>query len=167
VQTLPSQTSGSLDLFIPGGATLLGNISGLEVPTAVVFDPLNQVFLVANSSSNNLLLVQPTINVGTPLNTLVSVAINPVGLDYNFQTSTLVTVNSASNTISILDYVCPPPPIGPITCPVPQARAILSLISSQNRSALLPFAVAVDPKLNLAVLVDQANSRVLLFPLPN
>jgi hypothetical protein len=43
----------------------------------------------------------------------------------------------------------------------------LGLVTSQNRSTLVQFTVAVDPKLNLAVLVDQANNRVLLFPLPN
>lgn len=167
VQTAPGSTTGSLDLFVPGNLTLLGSIQGLEVPSAVLFDPLNQVFVVGNSLENNLVFVAPSQNPGTPLNTLVGVAMDPTALDYNFQTSTLVTVNSASNTISILDYVCPPPPIGAVTCPAVQARAILGLISSQNRSTLLQFAVAIDPKLNLAVLVDQANSRVLLFPLPN
>ena len=167
VQTATSQTSGSLDVFVPGELTLLGSIQGLEVPTAVLFDSLNQVFVVGNSLENDLLFVAPTMNAGTPINTSVGVAMNPTSLDYNFQTSTLVTVNSASNTISILDYLCPPAPIGPITCPAPQARSILGLITSQNRSTLVQFTVAIDPKLNLAVLVDQANSRVLLFPLPN
>jgi WD40 repeat protein len=165
--TVGGPTTGALDVFTPGNLNVLGNITPLEVPSAVLFDPLNQVFIVGQSLENNLLFVAPSIDPGTPISTTTAVAINPTSLDYNFQTSTLVTVNAASNTISVLDYLCPPPPIGPITCSPPQARQILALTSSQNRSTLLQFAVAIDPKLNLAVLVDQANSRVLLFPLPN
>jgi len=38
-------------------------------------------------------------------------------------------------------------------------RAVLPLGGSQQ------FSVAVDPNLNLAVVVDQANNQVLLVPL--
>ena len=167
VQVSTTQTAGALEVFTPGILTTLGNVGNLQIPSGVLFDPLNQVFVTALSLQNDLLFAVPSINAGTPIFSTVGVAINPTALDYNFQTSTLVTVNSASNTMSVLDYLCPPPPIGPITCPVPQAREILGLVSLQDRSLLLPFAVAIDPKLNLAVLVDHDNSRVLLFPLPN
>jgi hypothetical protein len=75
-------------------------------------------------------------------------------------------VNSASNSISVLDYVCPPTGVNP-ACGAPQVRAVLGLSGSQSFSTLLQFAVAIDPKLNLAVVVDKANNRVLLIPLPH
>ena len=43
----------------------------------------------------------------------------------------------------------------------PQVRAVLNLGGSQQ------FSVAMDPKLNLAVVADQTNNRVLLVPLPH
>jgi DNA-binding beta-propeller fold protein YncE len=125
-----------------------------RVPRGLIFDPLNQQFLVANSLSNNLVIVDPNTLIETP----VQVGIDPTALDYDYQTSTLVTSNLASRTLSILDYVCPPAS-GGASCLNPQVRAVLPLGGSQQ------FSVAVDPNLNLAVVVDQANNQVLLVPL--
>jgi DNA-binding beta-propeller fold protein YncE len=156
--TTASQASSVQLLTIPGGA-LVQRVGGslLQVPTGVLFDPVNQVFLVANSLMNNVVIIDPSsLNQST-----VRVGINPTSLDYNFQASTLVTVNGASHTMSILDYVCPPPASGVTTaCPNPQVRAVLGLGGSQQ------FSVAIDPKLNLAVVADQNNNRILLVPLP-
>jgi DNA-binding beta-propeller fold protein YncE len=154
--TTASLASSVQLLTVPGGA-LVQRINGLQVPTGIVFDPVNQVFLVANSLLNNVVVVDPaTFNQNS-----IRVGINPTALDYNFQTSTLVTVNRASNTVSVLDYVCPPPANGATTaCPNPQVRTVLGLSGSQQ------FSVAIDQKLNLAVLADQNNNRILLVPLP-
>ena len=154
--TTASLASSVQLLTVPGGA-LVQRINGLQVPTGIVFDPVNQVFLVANSLLNNVVVVDPaTFNQNS-----IRVGINPTALDYNFQTSTLVTVNRASNTLSVLDYVCPPPANGATTaCPNPQVRTVLGLSGSQQ------FSVAIDQKLNLAVLADQNNNRILLVPLP-
>jgi DNA-binding beta-propeller fold protein YncE len=127
---------------------------GLQVPTGIIFDPVNQVFVVANSLVNNVIFVDPS----TAIATSAQVGMNPSSLDYNYQTSTLVTANNASKTVSIIDYVCPPGILN--MCSAPQVRSILALAGSPQ------FSVAIDPKLNLAVLVDQANNRVLLIPLP-
>jgi hypothetical protein len=43
----------------------------------------------------------------------------------------------------------------------PRVRAVIGLGGSQR------FSVSIDPKLNLAVVADQANGRVLLVPLPH
>jgi DNA-binding beta-propeller fold protein YncE len=156
--TTASQASSLQLLSVPSGALVqrVGS-SLLQVPTGIVFDPVNQVFLVANSLMNNVAIIDPgTLNQST-----VRVGINPTSLDYNFQASTLVTVNGASHTMSILDYVCPPPASGVTTaCPNPQVRAVLGLGGSQQ------FSVAIDPRLNLAVVADQNNNRILLVPLP-
>ncbi|MBZ5696184.1 MAG: IPT/TIG domain-containing protein [Acidobacteriia bacterium] len=137
--------------------------SGVTNPSGVVFDPVNQVFLVANSLSNNVLIIDPT----TSLQRSARVGIEPTSLDYDFQTSTLVTVNAGSRTMSILDYTCPPSSTAP-ACPNPQVRMVLGLGGAQSSALVLgPNAVAIDPKLNLAVLVDADNNRVLLVPLPH
>jgi DNA-binding beta-propeller fold protein YncE len=153
--------NNGLDLVpLPAGA--FTNI-GMQLPTGVVFDSLNQVFAVTDSAANNVDLVDPlaakeiyTIRAG----------INPTSLDYNFNTSTLVTSNSASSTLSILDYVCPPNPNGVSNCPTPQVREVLD-VGAVAPVVLGPNAIAIDPRLNLAAVIDSANNRILLVPLPH
>jgi DNA-binding beta-propeller fold protein YncE len=136
-------------------------VNGIQVPSGIVFDPINLVFVVTNSLQNDIIMVDPV----TCIPTVVRVGINPTSIDYDFQTSTLVTVNSASNTMSVLDYVCPP--AAQTSCPTPQTQTILGLPSSAQFSQSQQFSVAIDAKLNLAVVVDTNNSRVLLIPLPH
>jgi DNA-binding beta-propeller fold protein YncE len=157
-----SSQASSLDLVNTGGG-ITNRINGLQIPTGVIFDPLNQVFIVANSLGNNLTIVDPATFISTP----VRVGINPTSLDYNFQTSTLVTVNTTSNTMSVVQYQCPPVNGQVVNCPAPRTRAILGLPDSGQVSQLKQFAVAIDLKMNLAVVVDQNNDRVLLIPLPH
>ena len=133
-------------------------ITGFQNPSGIVFDALNKVFLVADSLQNSLEIIDPLTLIETP----VHVGINPTALDYDLQTSTIITSNFTSHTLSVLDYACPPPASGgsPV-CLNPQVRTVLGLGSSPQ------FSVAVDPKLNLAVVADQANNRILLVPLPH
>ncbi|HEV3480746.1 MAG TPA: hypothetical protein VGR97_00305 [Candidatus Acidoferrales bacterium] len=136
--------------------------TGLDNPTGIVFDPVNQVFLTANSLLNEIVIVDPVTFIQTP----AQVGIGPTSIDYNFQTSTLVTVNSVSHTMSVMAYVCPPVPSAP-QCLGPKVRTVLGLGGTQISTPLLgPNAVAIDPKLNLGVLADEDNDRVLLVPLP-
>jgi DNA-binding beta-propeller fold protein YncE len=79
----------------------------------------------------------------------VQVGINPYGVAYNPQTSSILTVNSASNTISIIDSL------------TFQSKATLGI------GGLSLFSAAIEPLSNLAVIADQANNRVLLFPMPH
>jgi YVTN family beta-propeller protein len=165
-----ASSASSIDLINMANFSTAGSInssnssSSLENPSAIVFDPVNQVFLTANSLLNNVLIVDPTTFVATPVN----VGIAPTSIDYNYQTSTLVTANSPSGTMSVLDYVCPPSAGAPAGCAGPRVRTVLGLGGTQTSALVLgPNAVAIDPKLNLAVLVDPDNSRVLLVPLPH
>jgi DNA-binding beta-propeller fold protein YncE len=159
-----SQAS-SINLINMATFSTAGTISSaLENPSGIVFDPVNQIFLTANSLLNDVILVDPTTFNETP----VTVGIAPTSLDYNYQTSTLVTVNSPSGTMSVLDYVCPPGAGAPAACVGPKVRTVLGLGGTQTSPLVLgPNAVAIDPKLNLAVVVDPDNSRVLLVPLPH
>jgi len=155
-----SQTN-RLDLVpLPTGVATTVNMS---LPTGVVFDALNQVFLVADSAANVVNIVDPLTSKET---SSISTGINPTSVDYNFNTSTLVTSNAASNTLSILDYVCPPNPNAVSSCPAPQVREVLD-VGAVSPVVLGPNSIAIDPRLNLAVAIDAANNRILLVPLPN
>ena len=161
--TIPAQTN-SVDFVNMSTNNIVGRAFNFQLPTGIAFDPVNQIFLVANSLQNNVSIVDPT----TFNQTLVQVGINPTSLDYNFQTSTLVTVNSTSNTMSVVDFVCPPS--GPASaCSNPRVRIVLGLGGEQPAASTVigPNAVGIDLRLNLAVIVDQNNNRILLVPLPH
>ena len=159
-----SSGSSSVDLLnLSSGGSLVGRASGLVNPSGIIFDPVNQVFVAANSLQNQVVLIDPATAVQTP----VRVGIGPTSLDYNYQDSTLVTLNTISHTLSVLSYVCPPSAGAP-ACLGPQVRSVLGIGGTQAVSPVFgPNAVAVDPILNLAVVVDQGNSQVLLVPLPH
>jgi DNA-binding beta-propeller fold protein YncE len=138
-------TENTVDLVNLADSTIVGRISAQELPTGVVFDPVGNMFVVADSVENNVTLIDPQ----TLQTTSVRTGINPVSLDYNFQTSTLVTANDVSNTISVIDYLSQ------------TVQAVLPIANSAM------FSVAIDPLSNMAVVADQANNRVLIVPLPH
>jgi YVTN family beta-propeller protein len=158
-----ASANSSMQFIDMSTSAIAGSVrTGLANPSGIVFDPVNQVFLAANSLLNEVVIVDPATFIQTP----ARVGIGPTSIDYNFQTSTLVTVNSVSHTMSVMAYVCPPVPSAP-QCLGPRVRTVLGLSGTQTSSPLLgPSTVAVDPKLNLGVLADEDNNRVLLVPLP-
>ena len=151
--------SGALSVVEIGTATpaLSTTISSgfvSSTPTGVVFDPAvvtnttNPGVFFANSSGTNAIT---EFNPDTGGGTSVSVGINPTSLAINPQTGAMLTANSASNTISIVDTISSPF----------KTHQTLGIPGSPT------FGVAIDQFTNLAVIVDQANMRVLLFPMPN
>ena len=138
-------TQNTVDIVNLSTDTIVGRISGQLLPTAVEFDPIGGMFVVADSVQNNVTLIDPS----TLQTTFIRTGINPVSMDYNFQTSTLVTANNSSNTLSVIDYL---------------AQKVEAIVPVCN-SAL--FAVAIDPISNQAVVADQVNNRVLIVPLPH
>jgi DNA-binding beta-propeller fold protein YncE len=141
-------TQNTVDLVDLSAHLIVGRIGppsvNLQVPSGVAFDPVSDVFVVANSLLNNLDIVDPATSLVTP----VGIGINPTSVAYNFQSSTLVTVNTASKTASVMDLLSR------------RVRAVLSMNGSPQSS------VAVDPQSNLAAIVDQVNNQLLLVPLP-
>lgn len=124
-------------------------------PTAVVFDPSPSIapstspaLFYATSSGGNVI---STFNPDTGASSTVHVGINPTSLALNPQTGGILTVNTISNTISIVDTLSSPF----------KTRKTYGIPGSPQ------LGVAIDQFLNLAVIVDQAHSRVLLFPMPN
>ena len=126
----------------------------IGTPTGIVFDPAvinlsttNFGAFFANSSGTNTI----TEFIPEGGSSFVSVGVNPTSLAINPQTGGILTANSASNTISIVDTISSPF----------KTQQTLGFPGSPN------FGVAIDQFTNLAVIVDQANNRVLLFPMPN
>jgi DNA-binding beta-propeller fold protein YncE len=142
--TVAGTQTSTADLLNVTTNSLIGRISNLQQPTDVKLDPVLDQFLVSDAEQNTVFVVDPVSLIATNFN----VGINPTALDYNYQTSTLVTTNYLSKTISVADYLGR------------RVRAALPVGVSPQ------FGVAIDPMRNLAVVVDQANNRVLLVPLP-
>jgi DNA-binding beta-propeller fold protein YncE len=123
-------------------------------PTGIVFDPVVAtgtanpgVFFTNSSGSNVITEFNPDSGGGSSVN----VGINPTSLAINPQTGAILTSNSSSNTVSVVDTLSNPF----------KTQKTLGLPGSPT------FGVAIDQFTNLAVIVDQANQRVLLFPMPN
>jgi DNA-binding beta-propeller fold protein YncE len=140
-------------------------VNNLQLPTGVVWDPVNQDFLVSNSTINSIVVIPACSNV---VQGSIATGINPTSVDYNWETSSLITSNASTNTISVLNYVCPPNPNGITSCPAPAVRSVVAVGTPPPSSSVIvgPNSIAIDRRLNLAVQVDQINNRVLLVPLP-
>ena len=138
----------------PSLSTTISAGSVSATPTGIVFDPAvvtgtaNPGVFFANSSGTNTI---SEFNPDTGSGSTVSVGINPTSLDVNPQTGGLLTSNSLSNTASVVDIGSNPF----------KTHQTLGLPGSGT------FGVAIDQFTNLAVIVDQANQRVFLFPMPN
>jgi hypothetical protein len=147
-----SPASGALDpidISLATPAKVDSEVLSVDtIPSGIVFDPLATpatLFYAVVSDFNELI----SFNPDTTATSAVQVGINPFGVAYNPQTSSILTVNAASNTISIIDSL------------TFQSKATLGI------GGLSLFSAAIEPLSNLAVIADQANNRVLLFPMPH
>ena len=146
-----SSPSGCLDAVDIGSTTPVRSTSGstsflTSTPTGIVFDPsVSPALFYAVSTQGNVITA---FNPDAGTTQTIKVGINPNAIAYNFQTGTILTVNSLSNTISIVDSQ------------TFATKATLGIGAASN------FAAAIQTLTNLAVIADQANNRVLLFPLP-
>jgi len=152
-----SAASAGIDVVTLAGSvpvrSTTASVSSLTASlTGIVFDPVpafnptpsDAVFYATSTQQNAVYVFDP--NTGST-NT-IRVGINPYSVGYNYQTGTLLTINSTANTSSVIDSQ--------------NLRTRQTLgISSQSQ-----FAVAVDNWFNSAVVVDQNNNRVLILALP-
>jgi YVTN family beta-propeller protein len=136
--------ANNLTLVNLNSASIVGRVPA-QLPTAVVFDPVTGQF-ITNASTGNLLVAA---NPDTLQSTGIKSSINPTSIAYNFASGTLVTVNTASGTFSVMDMV------------EQRIRIVLAISGSPQ------FSVDIHPRTNMAVIADQANNRLLLFLLPN
>jgi YVTN family beta-propeller protein len=130
---------------------VLDRVTGFQLPTGGIYDPDSDAFLITSSLNNNFgTITASTTNPASATYsvTFTAVGINPTSLDYNYRSGTLVTANTTSSTISVMDFL------------TKTVKAILPVAASQQ------FGIAVHPRTNQAVIVDQNNHRVLIVPLP-
>jgi DNA-binding beta-propeller fold protein YncE len=140
--------SGELDVVdlgvSPPSKTTSLSLQIQATPSGIVFDPATTLFYASSSQGNTITAFNPDSGQSQT----IPVGINPTALAYNPQSSTILTVNALSNTVSIVDSQ------------TFKTRVTLGISGSTQ------FAAAIHPLTNLAVIADQANNRVLLLPLP-
>jgi DNA-binding beta-propeller fold protein YncE len=122
--------------------------------TGIVFDPTvatgtaNPGVFYASSSGGNVI---SSFNPDSGAAVTVNVGINPTALAINPETGAILTTNLAGQTTSLVDTTSSP----------------LKTVKTIGLPGSAQFGVAIDPFTNIAVIVDQANSRLLLFAMPN
>src|SRR5712664_2703125 len=157
IPLISSSPSGTLYLVDIGLASPSLNTTvsfGSSTPTGIVFNPAVStgtpnpgLFYVNSSGSNQISAFNPDTGIASP----TSVGINPTALAVNPQSGAILTSNFAGKSASIVDTVSNP----------------IKTVQTLGLPGSAQFGVAIDQFTNLAVIVDQANNRVLLFPMPN
>jgi YVTN family beta-propeller protein len=140
--------SGEVVIVDLGTQQILSRVTGFQLPTGVIYDPDSATFLVTSSLANNFGSISANPATQTYTVTFNRIGINPTSIDYNYRSSTLVTTNTFSQTMSVMDFL------------TKTVKAVIPLSVSQQ------FAVAIDPVTNRAVVVDQNDNQVLIVPLP-
>jgi hypothetical protein len=116
---------------------------------------------IVNSSTGN------SVNVIDPVNSAqiaFRIGINPTAIAYNFFTSTLVSTNTASHTVTVADFLGQK--IRAVLTLPPTTAANSNLALNLSITGALQYALDVHPLTNIAVIADTANGRVLFLPLP-
>jgi DNA-binding beta-propeller fold protein YncE len=143
-----------IGLPTPTLSTTIPILNVTSSPTGIVFDPAvttgtqNLGLFYVNSSGGNQI---SSFNPDNGTASATSVGINPTALAVNPQTGAILTSNFAGKSTSIVDTISSP----------------IKTVSTFGLPGSPQFGVAIDPFTNLAVIVDQVNNRVLLFPMPN
>jgi DNA-binding beta-propeller fold protein YncE len=167
---------GSSSLAIAdGSASSTTAVATINAPTSVVYDPVpadcgssasstpNTVgCFLANSSTDDLVYIIDPVAGG--IQSAFKVGVNPTAIAYNFLTSTVVSTNTSSHTVTVADFlahqiraVLPLPPIAP---------ANSNFATNLGIAGVPLYALDVHPFLNIAVIADTANGAVLFIPLP-
>jgi len=146
-----SGATASLDVLdlgtsTPTRSTSAGTSLLTNTPTGIAFDATSGLFYVTSSSANAII----SFNPDTSRTSSTSVGINPTAVAFNPQTGAILTVNSASNTISVVDTLSTPF----------RTRATLGISGSGQ------YGAAIHGRTNMGFIADPANKRVLLFPMP-
>ena len=151
-------SSGALypvDIGLPAPAlsTTISVSNVSSSPTGIVFNPAvatgtaNSGLFYLNASGANTI---SSFNPDTGNVSGTNVGINPTALAVNPQSGALLTSNFAGKSASVVDTV-----------------SGTKTVQTLGLPGSAQFGVAIDQFTNLAVVVDQANNRVLLFPMPN
>ncbi len=143
-----------IGLVSPSLSTTAQTGSVTAPTTGIVFDPTvttgtaNNGLFYASSSGGNVI---SSYNPDSGNVSAVNVGINPTALALNPETGAILTTNFAGMTTSLVDTTSSP----------------LKTVKTVGLPGSAQFGVAIDPFTNLAVIVDQANNRLFIFPMPN
>jgi len=158
-------TTGSNSFGVADGAATATQASfTVNQPTSVVYDPVPDdcganntygCFIVNGSATNSVDVIDPISQQTASF----ALGINPTAIAYNYLTSTLVSTNTSSHTITVADFLGKKPR-AVLTLPPGPVNSNLSLVGS------LQFALDIHPLTNLVVIADTANGRVLFVPVP-
>ncbi len=175
-QVAAAASSGNSVGISGGGAGSVDQTFNISAPTSVIYDPVTTdcgsntttgtttnttgCFIATSSTNNSVNVIDPV----TSIQTTFRMGINPTSIAYNWRTSTLVSTNTGSHTISVADFLGQ------------KIRAVLSLppttAANSDLALSLPFAGAIEyaldihPFTNIAVIADTVNGQVLFVPLP-
>jgi DNA-binding beta-propeller fold protein YncE len=142
-----------IGLATPTLSTTISLGSVISTPNGIVFNPAvatgtaNPGLFYVNSSGGNVIT---SFNPDTGQPGQTHVGINPTALAVNPQTGAILTSNFGGKSASVVDTV-----------------STTKTVQTLGLPGSAQFGVAIDQFTNLAVIVDQANNRVLLFPMPN
>jgi len=152
-----TSVTGGLDIInlasVPPSRSTSSSISSLTVnPTGIVNNPgnpnsspvLTGTFYVTSTQQNAVYSFNPT----TSASSTIRVGVNPYSVGFNYQTATLLSINSTSNTSSVID------------------SQNFKTRDTIGISSLSQFAIDVDLFENVSVIVDQNNNRVVFLAMP-
>jgi len=140
-----NSTSNTATLVDLSANAALHTTNPITFPEGVAFDPISGNFLITSGATNQVVILNPT----TLSTASIRVGIDPSSIAYNFASGTLVTANSLSGTMTVVDFIDQ------------TVRGVFSLPSSSQ------FAVDIHPQTNLAVVADPVDNQLLLVPLPH
>jgi len=137
-------------------------VSGMQQPTNVVYDPSTDEFLASSSLSNQSYVVAALTGSSSP----VKVGINPTAIAYNSLSSTMVTANTTSGTMTVVDFLARRiRGVVDLSVAAPGSPYISPQVSS-SQGFIPTFSVDVHQLANLAVVADTTNNRLVIVPLP-
>jgi DNA-binding beta-propeller fold protein YncE len=156
-----------------GSQTQFFSVNG---PTSIVYDPVTTdcgsnrngtttnttgCFIASSSTGNSASVIDP-VNFAQ---IIFRIGINPTAIAYNYLTSTLVSANTISHTVTVADFLGQK--IRAVLTLPPTTSANSNLALSLAISGALQYALDIHPFTNIAVIADAANGRVLFVPLPH
>jgi hypothetical protein len=168
--------SGSNTVGISNGGGGTTNLTfDVSAPTSVVYDPVptdcgsnsngtttntTGCFIATSSTGNTAQILDPVSSIQQSFR----IGINPTAIAYNYRTSTLVSTNTGSHTVTVADLLALK--IRAVISLPPTTAANTGLALSLNFAGALQYALDIHPFTNVAVIADTANGRVLFLPLP-
>jgi DNA-binding beta-propeller fold protein YncE len=170
-----ANSSGNTVGISNGSAGSQNQAFSVNGPTSVIYDPVptdcgsnnngtttntTGCFIANSSTGNSVNVIDPASSVQTAFR----IGINPTAIAYNFLTSTLVSTNTASHTVTVADFLGQK--IRAVLSLPPAASANSNLALSLAFAGSLQYALDIHPFTNIAVIADTVNGRVLFVPLP-